>query len=263
MTPWSRRCEKNLGAARSADVDALDRVDPAVAQDSLRGGPEIEVAPAHRARAEASSIRMGDVAADLVAARPDAGTDHGGKARVAQGGDPGLEDSLEQAEPAGVQQRKRRLAVLTNHRHREAVSRQLQHRNAGKVGPQPVALPAPLAHLGAVHGCGMNLAIHREALGVGPGGLAQPAAVLCDVFRRVVGEQPQVQGLVRSLADAAMPGRKRDLVRTGSIPAEHRHGHRGSAAARSSRAWRVFNTGSSTTASSSASSARPSAGPSA
>src|SRR5439155_18815978 len=112
---------EELCVARRADVDAFDRGDAGVAQDSLRDRPEVEVAPAYRRDAEARTVGGGDLLAHFVAARPDSGPDACSKAPVAECRDTRFEDALEQSEATRVQQRERRLPAAAYERNRQAI----------------------------------------------------------------------------------------------------------------------------------------------
>src|SRR5215210_1087359 len=90
--------EEELRVARGAEVETLDRVRTGAPQQPLGGRPEIELPSAGEVGVES----VGDLRADLVAARPDRGADAGGVG-AADRGDARLDDALEQATPAGVE----------------------------------------------------------------------------------------------------------------------------------------------------------------
>src|SRR3954447_15559688 len=251
-----------LAVAGGAHVCTLDRRHARVVQDPLGDGPEVEVASAHGLGAEAVAVGRRDVVAHFVTARPDPRSDGGGKCTVAECGDPPLDDPCEEPEPARVQERERRPAVVASECDRETVRRQLQHRDARLVGPEPVAFTAALAWDSPVHRRRVNLAVHRQPTGIGIHCLAEAVTVLLDVVVAIVRQQAEVQGVVRALADSAAARGERDAVRPRRVPPQQRHAHATSASARASSSSLVFSEGSSTTASSNAASARPSLGPS-
>ncbi len=94
-------------------------------------------------------------------------------------------------------------AGRSRERDREAVGRERQQRHARLVGPQPVARLAALTRAGAVDGGAVHLAVHRDLVGIRAGRRAEPAAVLLDVGRIVVGQQSEVQRGERPFADTA------------------------------------------------------------
>src|SRR5262245_5743942 len=107
---------EEVWSARGADVDALDGIDAGLAEEAFGDGPEVEVAPPHHGRAETRAVGVGDLVADLVAARADARPDRGGEALAAERRDARLDDALEEPLSAGVQQGERRIAVAPRNR---------------------------------------------------------------------------------------------------------------------------------------------------
>src|SRR5207249_11040830 len=129
--------------------------DARVTQDAFGDGTEVEVASLEGAGAEARTIRAGDLLSDLVATRPDPGA-YGSPQSATQRRDPRLDDSLQQTKPPRMQQRERRRSVSPRECNRQTVGRDLQHRQPGLVGPEPVAVLPPLSGLGPIHGGRMN-----------------------------------------------------------------------------------------------------------
>lgn len=131
------------------------------------------------------------VSPDLVAARTDRGADRRYQP-TADGGGARLDDSLEQAEPSRVEDRKRR-AVPAGDRDRHAVCRELEHRDARVVGPETVSRLPATAGVRAVNRRGMRLAVQGQAVVVGADGRAEPATVLLDALRPVAGHAAEVE----------------------------------------------------------------------
>src|SRR6266571_143159 len=254
--------EEARGVAGGTEVEAFDALDSGAAQHALRDRPEVEVSTADSVGAEALAIRAGDVLADLVATRPDARTDHCCEP-PAERGNARVDDALQQPKPSNMQEGERRLLpVLARKRDRETVGRQLQHRDTGLIGPEPVALATALAGFGAVDGGGVYLAVHRQPRDLRAGRLAEPAPVFLDLRGLVVSQEAEVERVEGAFADATEARRKGDRIRARRVPGKKRDAHGSCARARSSNWSRVFSSGSSTTASRSASRAAPSSGPS-
>src|SRR3954451_24643246 len=213
--------EEPVGVTRGAKVDALDVVDARGAKRELRRTPEVEIASTRDVAAEALPICVPDVVADLVTAWADAGTDCRANAPAPDRRDSRIDDSLQQPEPPSMQQREPRRPVGPGERNRQAVGRQLQHRNALVVRPEPVARRAAAPGLGAMHDGTVHLPVHRELFHVRADRGARTSPVLLHVRVVVRGHEPEVQRGVRPLADAAVPRRERDDVRGRYIPRDH------------------------------------------
>src|ERR1700716_3556854 len=96
--------EEPVAVAGCAQIEAVDVLDARSAQSALGRRPEIEPAAfVHDVIPEGLAERRGDFVADLVAARTDAGTDHGCELACADRPDAGGHDAGEQAAPAGME----------------------------------------------------------------------------------------------------------------------------------------------------------------
>src|SRR3954468_19929533 len=252
--------EKLLRIAGGADIQAFDRLDSRVTQQSFRCKPEIEIAAANCLAAEARAICTGDLVAHLVTARTDSRPDSRGDL-PAEGGDARLDDPREQTDPACVQHRQPgAAAVLPREGDRQAIGGERQQGHAILVGPETVAVAAAFGRLGAVHQRRVRLAVHGEPFGIRPDGFAEPAPVLVDVRGIVVRAQAEIERAERPAAYSAATCREGDRVRLSCIPGDEGRAHVSRARARSINSSRVLSAGSSTTASSSASSVSPTAG---
>src|SRR4029453_11027066 len=121
-------------------VDAGDRPDSCGAQGLLGRVHEIELAPTDDLCAVPLAEGGGDLLADLVAAGPDPGADHGGELAPAELAGGRLDDAAEEAPPADMEGGDRGSApVRAGERHREAVGGEDEERLAGLVRPDPVA----------------------------------------------------------------------------------------------------------------------------
>ena len=106
---------------------------------AFRRRPEVEQAPVDDIGAEGTRERLSHLRPDLVAARPDRGSDAGASA-AAESVDRTCDDAREQTAPAGVDDGGRRgVAVRADERDRQAVGGEGEDRQVGLVRPEPVA----------------------------------------------------------------------------------------------------------------------------
>src|SRR3954470_14269277 len=202
--------EKELGAARRAQVEAVDARDACFVQSRLGRAPEIELPVLNDRCAEARAKRIGDVAAHLVATRPDARPDRGRK-HAAEGDDRRLQDPVNETAPADMYDRNRGSAAgRPCERYRQAVGAHRKDRQGLLFGPEPVAALAARARTCAVHERRVGLVVQREPFGVGADLGARTAAVLVDALDLVAGLAAEVERRERSLAHAADARRKDD-----------------------------------------------------
>src|SRR6266508_2368407 len=110
--------EEAVRIARGAEIEPLDRLDTGFAQNALRGRPEVQAASRDHLPSEACAVRVGDVVADLVAARPDSGPDRRREA-TAEHADARFDDSVQQAEAPSVEEREPGPAVFSRQRDRK------------------------------------------------------------------------------------------------------------------------------------------------
>src|SRR5690349_18813995 len=95
--------EEELGMAEGAEVGPLERFAARVAQRQLGRAPEVELPLANDGAAETCAERLGDVRADLVAARADRRAHGRREPAAAERSCRRVDDPREQAAPADVQ----------------------------------------------------------------------------------------------------------------------------------------------------------------
>ena len=156
--------EEEVGVAGGAEVEAVDARArrPRAARARRRSGGRACLRAGGRARTPAGTARRRPFAPRSSRGRSTARSRRR-RALPPSGRDALGGDALEQAPPAGVQDReRRRAAVHARDRDRQAVGDDREQRQAALVGPEPVALlPAP-ARERPVDVGGVSLAVHRE-----------------------------------------------------------------------------------------------------
>src|SRR5262245_23262314 len=156
--------EEQIGVAARAEIEPVDARGACVARRSLGRGPEVEDAAADDVVPEARLVRACHLVPHLVAARADRGTYDRGEARP-EDLRRRLDDPVEQAAPAGVEDCERGLsAVHTGHGDESAVGPEREHRDPELVCPEAVAGRAAGSGLGAVHIRGVRLVTEGQAL---------------------------------------------------------------------------------------------------
>ncbi len=194
--------------------------DARVVQRELRGAPKVELAVGDDLLAEAVAVRLCDVVAYLVAARARGRPDRGVKlAAQCFGGR--CEDPGEDADPARVGHGDPGLGAAAGECDRNAVRGQGGDREPGDVRPERVALRLA-AHpgLAPVHDRAVHLVVQRQVVRVGAELGAEDAAVLVHSLDVVTGPPAEVERRVRPRAHPTAPGRERDAVRAGNVPAD-------------------------------------------
>src|SRR5260370_4957217 len=219
--------EETSPAARRAQVEAVDLFDTGRAQCALRRRPEVELAVADDVVAEGLAERRRDLVADLVAARPDARSDRGAQVPPTERPDAHADEPCEEAAPARVQDLHRGpRAVRACDGDRETVRGQQQHRAAGLVAPETVAMVIDGAgHHDAARLCARDrravpLPCHCRAVGVRTDRLAQARAILDDARGIVLREDAEVERRERARAHAAASPRERYAVGAGAAPVD-------------------------------------------
>ena len=263
----SRRCEKkSSGWQRVQRSSRSTRSHAGLAERPLgatsRGracGRARRPAPKRRA------VRLGDLGADLVAARADRRPDDRGGATAAERGHGRPRRRPRAARASRRAGRRARAGRRSCARPRSGGSRRPSRASAGPARRSRGRRRArrarpPCAGARSRRAC-WRLSASRAAIGAdarrtGSGRFSSHVLAL------VAAQPAEVQRRERPLAHAAVPRREGDLVGPGRVPAEELHGAlRAAGAASAVSHSRVFSDGLPTTSRRSARSVRPSAGP--